>query len=176
MDGRPVEYAPLSYNTNSDKGWKLWSQFRTNNCKPTKTYFGTKRQWQNAITRNPNMKNTPLSPARHKLWWHFGNWRFCSHIQGCFSIRKWSKSFSLYTFTKNESHHRSCSHFATPMMVQYRHWAKDLEMKRPNLNTTLRWIFAKIRPKIPRNFPIERPLQTRYCKYFTLWPALRIAT
>ena len=36
---------------------------------------------------------------------------------------------------KSESHHRSRSHFTTPMMMLYRNWANDLGTKWPNWNT-----------------------------------------
>ena len=62
---------------------------------------------------------------------------------------------------KSESHQRSCSHFATPMMVLYRKWANELGAKWPNWNTNFARSFceanAKKRPENPHNFLIERP-------------------
>ena len=45
---------------------------------------------------------------------------------------------SHFTFSqKSESHHRSCSNFATPMMVLYRKRANDLGTQWPTWNTNL---------------------------------------
>ena len=76
------------------------------------------------------------------------------------SIRKWQKSFAHYIFTKSESHQRSLSHIAAPMMVLYRAWANESGAKRPDWNANFAWIFCsdcKKRPLNPCNFLIERP-------------------
>ena len=57
------------------------------------------------------------------------------HKQGGLSIKN-GQNRSHFTFSqRSESHHRSRSHFATPMMVLYRKWANDLGTKLPNWNT-----------------------------------------
>ena len=49
---------------------------------------------------------------------------------------------------KSESHQRSRSHFATPLVVLYRKWANELGAKWPNWNTNFARIFCKANAKI----------------------------
>ena len=62
------------------------------------------------------------------------------------SIRKWQKSFSHYIFTKSESHQKSLSHIATPMVVLYiklEFEQANLEWKGPIETPTLQGFFTK---------------------------------
>ena len=75
--------------------------------------------------------------------------------------RKHGQSCSHFTLSQSsEIHHRSRSHFATPMTVLYKSWANVLGLKWSNWNTKFARIFfwsdCEKRPKIPRNFLIER--------------------
>ena len=59
--------------------------------------------------------------------------KFSDLAQRGLSIRNSQNHFTLSQ--KRESHHRSCSHFPTPMTVLYKKWANDLGTRWPNWNT-----------------------------------------
>ena len=61
--------------------------------------------------------------------------KFSDLAQGDLSIRN-SQNRSHFTLSqKRENHHRSRSHFPTPMTVLYKKWANDLGTKWPNWST-----------------------------------------
>ena len=97
--------------------------------------------------------------------------------QGGHSIRN-GQNRSRFTFSqKRESHHRSRSHFATPMMVIYRKWTNDMGTKWPNWNTNFARNYCEVivrkGPKfLATFFIIERPpwlYPSKLCAYVSLY-------
>ena len=66
---------------------------------------------------------------------HGVRWRSSVGTLGVFQLEMVKIVLTSHFHKKSESHQRSRSHFATPMMVLCRKWANDLGAKWPNWNT-----------------------------------------
>ena len=83
--------------------------------------------------------------ARFKIAVDLKSMKRKRYIWGVFQLETVKIVLTSHFHKKSESHHRSRSHFATPMMVLYRKWANDLGTKWPNWNTN----FARNNWKTP---------------------------